>query len=59
MVENGPLPAQKHDDAGSLFMPIAVLFPALQMGAWVIIAEALLVLEEIVGAEDELVVEFV
>lgn len=58
-MENGPLPAQKHHDAGSLFMPIAVLFPSLQIGAWVIIAEALLVLGETFGAEDELMVEFV
>lgn len=33
IVEKGPRPPQKHQDAGSLFMPISELFPSLHMGA--------------------------
>jgi len=55
MVENGPRPAQKHQDDGSLFMPISSLLPSLQIGAGagVIVEDDVAVAEpvEFVGVE--------
>ena len=58
IVENGPRPAQKHHEAGSLLKPIAVLFPSLKIGAeaGVMVEEALLVCEAVFET-DELVDE--
>jgi hypothetical protein len=39
MVENGPRPPQKHQDAGLLSMPISELFPSKQIGGGVVVVE--------------------
>lgn len=51
MVENGPRPPQKHQEAGSLFIPMSTLFPSLQIGGEVIDGEEMLDLESVFETE--------
>lgn len=67
IVEKGPRPPQKHQDAGLLFMPISELFPSLQIGAAddeadvettaVLDADCVLVPDAVVADEKGMVVE--
>jgi hypothetical protein len=50
MVENGPRPPQKHQEEGSLFIPINSLLPSLHTGGAAVIVEEL---EELVDVIDE------
>ena len=45
MVEKGPRPPQKHQDAGSLLKPMRELLPSLQMGAGVALGVAVVLAE--------------
>jgi hypothetical protein len=51
MVENGPLPPQKHHEAGSLLNPMAVLFPSLQIGGKVGDGEEILDMNDVCETE--------